>query len=92
MMWSSIVAPTLCFLTLTTAMFYLIKWEISRRNKEKARRLFEDSWKESQKSRDTRFDKKKMREAEISYISSWRLVFDERTGRYVKRRQVSKKN
>jgi|TARA_A100001011_G_C13805442_1_gene632721 hypothetical protein len=73
-------------------MFYLIKWEISRRNKEKARRLFEDSWKESQKSRDTRFDKKKMREAEISYISSWRLVFDERTGRYVKRRQVSKKN
>ena len=34
-------------------------------------------------------DHQKAREADIAYISSWRLVYDERTGRYVKMREAN---
>ena len=68
---------------------YLILQEIKdarmRKNLEKLLNENEETFGKDRKP----VDRQKVREADIAYISSWRLVYDERTGRYVKMREAN---
>jgi hypothetical protein len=62
--------------------------EINRHQKRKKLSRLKESWKDLFPGK-PRVNKDKAREADIAYLSSWRLVYDERTGKYIKMRQVN---
>ena len=76
----------LLIITFFLALFISISEILSLLGKRKRERERE-KWDNFFYDKHPGVNRKKAREADINYISSWRLIYDERNGRYVKIRE-----